>query len=233
MSLFFIVVKQPSIKLKIRSSHWHGLIMKRTLIPILLVNLIMVPSAAAGKVYKWTDKKGVTHFSDSPPPDQMDNKEIISLPDIKAPAPEPQYSDSTQVDTKAITPVTSSAQSTISSANTSNNTNINAKDGSSHLALTKDKISLQIINLQNDQTIRSNRGLITVQVELNQKLAIGQSLQLMMDTQPYGAPQTPSLWELKGIDRGSHRFSVNVVESGKVIASSNTITVHLHRTTVK
>ena len=207
--------------------------MKRTLIPILLVNLIIVLSVVAGEAYKWTDKKGVTHFSDNPPPDQMDNKEIILLPDIEAPAPEPQYSDSTQMDTKAITLVASSAQSTISSANTSNNTKANTKDSSSNLALTKDKIALQIINLQDDQTIRSNRGLITVQVELNQKLAIGQSLQLMMDMKPYGAPQTPSLWELKRIDRGSHTFSVNVVESGKIIASSNTITVHLHRTTVK
>ncbi|GLT13098.1 hypothetical protein GCM10007931_00720 [Vibrio algivorus] len=205
----------------------------------------MGQAALAGQVYKWTDSKGVTHFSDTPPPEKANSKEVLSLPDIKAPAPEPQYSDSTQV-----AQAQSSATSLLDSPKdqdvpeTENMANTTPPATKSELAEDKHnttkqsaeadkKIALKIISLQDDQTIRSNRGFITVQVELNKKLEIGQSLQLMMDTQPYGAPQTPPLWELKNIDRGSHTFLVNVVESGKVIASSNTITVHLHRTTVK
>lgn len=225
--------------------------MKRIHIPVLLFSLIMGQAALAGQVYKWTDSKGVTHFSDSPPPEKANSKEVLSLPDIKAPAPEPQYSDSTQVaqaqssaasslgSTEAQgSPATQDASETQNLANTANPVE-NSELTKDQLETTKPsseadkKIGLKIISLQDDQTIRSNRGFITVQVELSKKLGVGQSLQLMMDTQPYGAPQTPSLWELKNIDRGSHTFSVNVVESGKVIASSNTITVHLHRTTVK
>ncbi|WP_089124694.1 DUF4124 domain-containing protein [Vibrio algivorus] len=219
--------------------------MKRIHIPVLLFSLIMGQAALAGQVYKWTDSKGVTHFSDTPPPEKANSKEVLSLPDIKAPAPEPQYSDSTQV-----AQAQSSATSLLDSPKdqdvpeTENMANTTPPATKSELAEDKHnttkqsaeadkKIALKIISLQDDQTIRSNRGFITVQVELNKKLEIGQSLQLMMDTQPYGAPQTPPLWELKNIDRGSHTFLVNVVESGKVIASSNTITVHLHRTTVK
>lgn len=225
--------------------------MKRIHIPVLLFSLIMGQPALAGQVYKWTDSKGVTHFSDSPPPEKANSKEVLSLPNIKAPAPEPQYSDSTQVaqakssaasslgSTEAQgSPATQDASETQNLANTANPVE-NSELTKDQLETTKPsseadkKIGLKIISLQDDQTIRSNRGFITVQVELSKKLGVGQSLQLMMDTQPYGAPQTPSLWELKNIDRGSHTFSVNVVESGKVIASSNTITVHLHRTTVK
>ncbi|WP_287025230.1 DUF4124 domain-containing protein [Vibrio sp.] len=225
--------------------------MKRIHIPVLLFSLIMGQAALAGQVYKWTDSKGVTHFSDSPPPAKADSKEVLSLPDIKAPAPEPQYSDSTQVvqaqSSAASSLGSTEAQGSPATQDVSETQEIaNAADPVENSELTKDqpettkqsaeadkKITLKIISLQDDQTIRSNRGFITVQVELSKKLGVGQSLQLMMDTQPYGAPQTPSLWELKNIDRGSHTFSVNVVESGKVIASSNTITVHLHRTTVK
>ncbi|MGO2496955.1 MAG: DUF4124 domain-containing protein [Vibrio litoralis] len=225
--------------------------MKRIHIPVLLFSLILGQAALAGQVYKWTDSKGVTHFSDSPPPEKANSKEVLSLPDIKAPAPEPQYSDSTQVaqaqssaasslgSTEAQgSPATQDASETQNLANTANPVE-NSELTKDQLETTKPsaeadkKIGLKIISLQDDQTIRSNRGFITVQVELTKKLGVGQSLQLMMDTQPYGAPQTPSLWELKNIDRGSHTFSVNIVESGKVIASSNTITVHLHRTTVK
>lgn len=220
--------------------------MKRIHIPVLLFSLLLGQTALAGQVYKWTDSKGVTHFSDSPPPEKAGSKEVLSLPDIKAPAPEPQYSDSTQV--TQVTQVTQAQSSAASSLNSTEaqDSPTQTADPAANSKLAKDKpettkpsteadkkIDLKIISLQDDQTIRSNRGFITVQVELSKKLEVAQSLQLMMDTQPYGAPQTPSIWELQNIDRGTHTFSINVVESGKVIASSNTITVHLHRTTVK
>ncbi|OEF29499.1 hypothetical protein A1QC_04070 [Vibrio rumoiensis 1S-45] len=179
--------------------------------------------AAANEIYKWTDSKGILHFSDTPPPEQVKNEERLKLPDIKAPAPAPQYGSSSTIDKPIDTPDT-----TLSAAMTA----LPAIPENMEPTETK-KISLNITNLTENQTIRSNRGIIAVQVALNRKLGIGEHLQLMLDTQPYGAPQTTLLWELENINRGAHTFSVNVVESGKVIASSNPITVHLHRTTVK
>ncbi|EEY45134.1 hypothetical protein VMA_003213 [Vibrio mimicus VM223] len=55
----------------------------------------------------------------------------------------------------------------------------------------------------------------------------------MMDGRPYGAPTNQPVWELKNIDRGTHTFTIQAIENGKLIASSSIITVHLHRATVK
>ncbi|GAL14297.1 hypothetical protein JCM19233_5309 [Vibrio astriarenae] len=84
-----------------------------------------------------------------------------------------------------------------------------------------------------EQTIRSNRGFITVQSELNRKLSVGETLQLRLNNQPYGAPSYNPLWKLKNIDRGSHQIQIQALKDGKVIALSSSITVHLHRASIK
>lgn len=47
-----------------------------------LVVLFLAQPALAGKVYQWKDAKGVTHFSDAPPPDKQGvrNREIKAGP---------------------------------------------------------------------------------------------------------------------------------------------------------
>ncbi|HEV8692891.1 MAG TPA: DUF4124 domain-containing protein, partial [Lysobacter sp.] len=39
-----------------------------------LTALLLTLPVLAGKVYQWKDASGVTHFSDSPPPDQQGYK---------------------------------------------------------------------------------------------------------------------------------------------------------------
>ena len=39
------------------------------MIRIVLLALIVAPLCAAAEMYKWVDEKGVTHYSESPPPD--------------------------------------------------------------------------------------------------------------------------------------------------------------------
>ena len=68
-----------------------------------------------------------------------------------------------------------------------------------------------------DQTIRNNRGLIPIQIELNRKLGIGEQLQLMLDGRRYGAPQTQPTWELKGIDRGTHTLQFKHIEAASLL----------------
>ena len=48
-----------------------------------------LPVLAAGQVYQWKDAKGVTHYSDSPPPAQKDYKKprIDEAPPAAAAAP--------------------------------------------------------------------------------------------------------------------------------------------------
>ncbi len=83
-----------------------------------------------------------------------------------------------------------------------------------------------------DQTIRDNRGRMTLEVELNRPLSVDEHLQLLMDGKPYGAPSTKTVWHLNNIERGSHTFSIQAFGFGKVIASSKFVTVHLHRASV-
>ena len=86
---------------------------------------------------------------------------------------------------------------------------------------------------QHDETIRSNNGLINIQLEANRKLGIGEQLQLILDGKPYGAPQSRLTWLLSNIDRGTHTLAVQAKRSGKLIASTSPITVHLHRASIK
>ena len=95
------------------------------------------------------------------------------------------------------------------------------------------QLALSMLTPVHDQTIRSNRGLIPIKIELNRKLGIGEQLQLMLDGRRYGAPQTQPNWELKGIDRGTHTIAIQAHRSGKLIASTSPVTVYLHRATLK
>jgi len=50
------------------------------LLPWLAAGLLLVAlPAAAGEVYQWKDAKGVTHYSDSPPPNQAHKSRAINL----------------------------------------------------------------------------------------------------------------------------------------------------------
>ncbi len=93
-------------------------------------------------------------------------------------------------------------------------------------------LSIIMISPSNGETIRENNGIVTINIELNRSLTPSEQLQLVMDGKPYGAPSTKTVWQLKNLDRGSHRFSIQAVGSGKVIASSSVVTVYLHRASV-
>jgi hypothetical protein len=50
-----------------------------TLLPCLAAGLLLVSlPAASGEIYQWKDGKGVTHYSDSPPPNQMHKSRAIN-----------------------------------------------------------------------------------------------------------------------------------------------------------
>jgi len=49
-------------------------------VPVLLFALAATPLAHAQKMYKWKDEKGVTHFSENPPPDGRQAEKIEVKP---------------------------------------------------------------------------------------------------------------------------------------------------------
>lgn len=98
---------------------------------------------------------------------------------------------------------------------------------------TIEPLTISIIAPLHDQTIRSNAGMLTIRATLNRKLAVDERLQLVMDGTPHSAPKVQPLWELRNLDRGTHTFIIQAHRDGKLIASSNPISVHLLRASQK
>lgn len=172
-----------------------------------LVLSLSAPLLCAQTVYTWVDENGVLHMSDTP----NSGAKSVQLPDLEGAAPPPQVESTQSL----------------------------AKPNEATKALTKatkkeelPPLSLSLQSPSHDETIRSNQGLITIQVQTNRKLDIGEQLQLMFDGNRYGAPQTSTLWQLKNIERGTHIIAVQAFRSGKLIASTSPISVHLHRTKI-
>ncbi|EPW8047287.1 DUF4124 domain-containing protein [Vibrio sp. Vb1026] len=186
--------------------------MKVQLIPSLcaLSGLLIASIAFAQVAYTWVDENGVVHFSDTP------NKgaKAIALPNLEASAPAPEV-ESTESLAPQTTPSTASQ---------------NKPEKTTEKPLL---LQLSMLTPKHNETIRSNRGIINIQLETNRKLSIGEQLQLLLDGKPYGAPQSHIVWQLNNIDRGTHTLAVHAKRSGKLIASTSPITVHLHRASVK
>ncbi len=185
--------------------------MKVQLIPSLcaLSGLLIVSIASAQVAYTWVDKNGVVHFSDTP----NQGAKAIALPNLEASAPAPK------VESTELAPQTKLS-----------------KEPQNKPEKKTDKplpLKLSMLTPQHNETIRSNRGIINIQLETNRKLGIGEQLQLLLDGKPYGAPQSHMTWQLNNIDRGTHTLAVHAKRSGKLIASTSPITVHLHRASVK
>ncbi|CAH1528646.1 DUF4124 domain-containing protein [Vibrio rotiferianus] len=176
---------------------------------IILGGLVTAASPFAQVAYTWVDKDGVIHFSDTP----QNGAKAIALPDLQGQAPAPKVES-----TEALS--TSPPPNTVK------------KDKPKQPEAPK-PLSLAMLTPVHDETIRSNQGLINIQLEANRKLGIGEQLQLMLDGKPYAAPQTRLTWQINNIDRGTHTLAVHAKRSGKLIASTSPITVHLHRASVK
>ncbi|MGI9946556.1 DUF4124 domain-containing protein [Vibrio hyugaensis] len=186
--------------------------MKVQLLPTLyaLSTLLIASTACAQVAYTWVDKDGVIHFSDTP----NQGAKAISLPNLESSAPAPKVQH-----TESLAPQAKMPKETAEAPKTK--------------AEKPQPLSLSMLTPQHDETIRSNNGLINIQLEANRKLGIGEQLQLILDGKPYGAPQSRLTWQLSNIDRGTHTLAVQAKRSGKLIASTSPITVHLHRASIK
>lgn len=93
--------------------------------------------------------------------------------------------------------------------------------------------SVRIVEPANDVTIRNPDGYIPVKVEVQPKLGPKDGLQLFLDNQAVGQPQSTGNFTLNGVDRGSHQIKVNLVDAqGKIILSTDTITVYMMQSRV-
>lgn len=93
-------------------------------------------------------------------------------------------------------------------------------------------LRLTLASPADQQTLRENNGDITLVLTTNRPLAAHEQIQVLLDGAPFGPPQARLHWQLHNIDRGSHRLQAQIIKDGKVIASSQDITVFLHRASV-
>ncbi|MEO5733238.1 MAG: hypothetical protein ABIN96_09300 [Rubrivivax sp.] len=93
-------------------------------------------------------------------------------------------------------------------------------------------VGLVIQRPQAGQSLRDNRGNVTVQLALedNAELPRGFAFRLLLDGKP-AAPDVPAKRiPLTGVDRGTHRLQALIVDGeGQVLTQSPTITFTLHR----
>lgn len=92
---------------------------------------------------------------------------------------------------------------------------------------------ISIIQPADQATIRNNQGMVSVIVQIEPELQVGDKLQLIYDGTAVGEPQKQPLFSLKDVYRGSHTISVQVLDKkGKVLGTSQTVTFFMHQARV-
>lgn len=167
---------------------------------VLVVVCMFLFCVAYAQIFKWTDSQGVVHFSDQPHP----GAKQLNMPDTQSSTPPASQSGSAPAQDEQKTEQASSGE---------------------------DKYrKLVIIQPINDATIRNNQGYIVVVVEMEPDLAGGDKLQMIFDGTPLGEPQSSTLFQLNGINRGTHTIAIQIIKpDGTTLLTSDVITIHLHR----
>ena len=92
----------------------------------------------------------------------------------------------------------------------------------------------RIVARANNTTIPMEASNFVVQAAWTPRLASGETLQLLLDGEPVGAPQRIANWQLTNVYRGEHRLQVvRLDESGRQLDTSAASTVYVMRPTVK
>lgn len=93
--------------------------------------------------------------------------------------------------------------------------------------------SLEIVQPENDQTIRSNEGTVAVGLALSPTLAEGHSVRIVVDGSELPNGMQGTQFTLNNLNRGSHSLETRVVDAdGNVLINSNRITFHLRKASI-
>ena len=89
--------------------------------------------------------------------------------------------------------------------------------------------SVSITSPANEETIRDNAGNLTVTASLTPNLQPGHKM-ILLDNGTNQGESTSGSFKLSNVDRGSHVLTIQVQDAtGKVLISSEPVTVFLHR----
>lgn len=89
---------------------------------------------------------------------------------------------------------------------------------------------VSITSPQDQQTLRSNSGNVSVSAKILPKLELGHLVRLYVDGKPHGKPGPRTVWQLHNLDRGTHTVRIAVLDSnGKKVTGSGASTFHILR----
>ncbi len=94
--------------------------------------------------------------------------------------------------------------------------------------------SVTITSPKSDQTFRNIGGSLTVSVSVQPALQQGHRVELMMDGSKVAGPSASTTLTAKEVYRGTHSFTARILDkSGKTVARSNSVTVHVHQNSAR
>lgn len=94
--------------------------------------------------------------------------------------------------------------------------------------------SFAITSPTHDSTINHGSGIFSVTLSSKPSLKEKHKIQVMLDGKPVGPASRSSVFNLSNVDRGMHTLTAKIVdEKGKPLISSQPVTIHMRRPTVK
>ncbi len=161
--------------------------------------LCALPLHAAQPIHKWVDDKGVVHFSDRLS-EGVDSEQLeMSVIDSSSATPEAVITPQEKANRDAALTAIESYRMTVTSP-------------------------------ANGETLRENSGLVKVAASVTPEPTSPYVMKIMLDGQEFGRYDNTLSAELANIERGMHPLNVQVLdESGKILASSTTVTFYLFR----
>lgn len=86
---------------------------------------------------------------------------------------------------------------------------------------------------ENDATIRSNEGTVTVGLSLSPSLAAGHVIHVYLDGSRLEADMTTTQFSLNELNRGTHTLEAKIVDAeGKVQIATESISFHLRKASI-
>lgn len=91
----------------------------------------------------------------------------------------------------------------------------------------------EIMQPENEQTIRNDEGNVSVGLLLTPGLAEGHSLQVFIDGSRIDGEMRSTQFSLKGLSRGSHSLKINVIDAqGSTLAEAPGVVFHIRKSAI-
>ncbi len=87
---------------------------------------------------------------------------------------------------------------------------------------------------ENDETIRSNEGNVSVGLALSPSLAAGHVIQVFLDNAQLGSDLTTTQFSLTSLNRGTHSLQAKIIDAeGAELMATDPISFHLRKASIK